>query len=70
MWDSKDKVSPKARFDRPKAFKLPQSRGNEENDIENVKKLIIEQGEVSRDVDHASRGTIIPGSGKILCLFW
>lgn len=26
LWDSKDKVSAKARFDRPKAFRLPTNK--------------------------------------------
>ena len=43
IWDAKEKVSPRARFDRPKAFKLPPVRGNEESEIENVKKLIEKQ---------------------------
>lgn len=30
IWDSKDKVSPRARFDRPKAFRLPASRSPED----------------------------------------
>ena len=40
MWDAKEKVSPRARFDRPKAFKLPPARSTEESEIENIKKLI------------------------------
>ena len=40
MWDAKEKVSPRARFDRPKAFKLPPARGMEESEIENIKWLI------------------------------
>ena len=30
IWDTKDKVSPRARFDRPKAFRIPASRGPED----------------------------------------
>lgn len=30
IWDTKDKVSPRARFDRPKAFRLPASRDPED----------------------------------------
>ena len=44
MWDTKDRVSPRARFDRPKAFKLPPSKGNEEYDIEGIKKMLKLQG--------------------------
>lgn len=43
IWDTKEKVSPRARFDRPKAFKLPPLRGNEEAEIESIKKLIEKQ---------------------------
>eukprot|EP00794_Sanderia_malayensis_P005993 gene5993-6689_t len=49
IWDSKDKVSPKARFDRPKAFKLPQPKPGEESDIEMMKKLVSELTENSQD---------------------
>ena len=44
IWDSKERVSPRARFDRPKAFKLPQPRADEEFDIENIKKLLRKHG--------------------------
>eukprot|EP00795_Rhopilema_esculentum_P002461 gene2461-18118_t len=44
IWDSKERVSPRARFDRPKAFKLPQLRADEEFDIENIKKLLRKHG--------------------------
>ena len=43
IWDAKERVSPRARFDRPKAFKLPPLRGYEESEIENMKKLIATQ---------------------------
>ncbi|KAB5537023.1 hypothetical protein PHYPO_G00114050 [Pangasianodon hypophthalmus] len=32
LWDTKDKVSPKAKYDRPKAFRLPQGRRVEDPD--------------------------------------
>lgn len=32
VWDSKDKISFKARNDRPKAFRLPQERSGEDSD--------------------------------------
>ncbi|KAL9960808.1 hypothetical protein ACROYT_G034311 [Oculina patagonica] len=32
IWDTKDKVSPRARFDRPKAFRIPASRGAEDSE--------------------------------------
>ena len=40
IWDAKEKVAPRARFDRPKAFKMPQMRASEESEIEHMKKLI------------------------------
>ena len=39
IWDTRDKLSAKARFDRPKAFRLPQTKPGKCNptpsDIEN-----------------------------------
>ncbi|MCI4390182.1 hypothetical protein PGIGA_G00119660 [Pangasianodon gigas] len=32
LWDTKDRVSPKAKYDRPKAFRLPQGRRVEDPD--------------------------------------
>ena len=48
IWDSKDKVSARARFDRPKAFRLPAGQENEEDagnlgQSSNVKALVIKQ---------------------------
>uniref|UniRef100_A0A8C5QS43 DUF4550 domain-containing protein n=1 Tax=Leptobrachium leishanense TaxID=445787 RepID=A0A8C5QS43_9ANUR len=40
IWDTKDKVSPRARFDKPKAFRLSQGR---EGDDSEVKQLILNQ---------------------------
>ena len=37
LWDTKDKVSAKARFDRPKAFRLPQAKTQDEVDLESLK---------------------------------
>jgi len=37
LWDTKDKVSAKARFDRPKAFRLPQTKTQDEVDLESLK---------------------------------
>ncbi|XP_066284865.1 uncharacterized protein [Branchiostoma lanceolatum] len=41
IWDSKDKVSPRARFDRPKAFRLP--GGGDE--LAGVKSLVLKQSQ-------------------------
>ena len=48
IWDSKDKVSARARFDRPKAFRLPAGGENEEDagnhgGNANVKALVLKQ---------------------------
>ena len=48
IWDSKDKVSARARFDRPKAFRLPAGQENEEDagnhgGSSNVKALVLKQ---------------------------
>ncbi|XP_031757222.1 uncharacterized protein KIAA1257 homolog [Xenopus tropicalis] len=40
VWSSKEKVAPKARFDRPKAFRVPQGRQGEDP---KVKDLILRQ---------------------------
>ena len=34
IWDSKHKVSPRARFDQPKAFRLPASKKTSDSDDE------------------------------------
>ena len=44
VWDTKDRVSPRARFDRPKALRLPMSRGPEEEpDDSEVQQLVLKQ---------------------------
>ena len=48
IWDSKDKVSPRARFDRPKAFRLPAGQENDEDAGNhggsfNVRALVLSQ---------------------------
>lgn len=46
IWDSKDKVSPRARFDRPKAFRIPQAKpGEDYDDIGGVKSLVLKQSQ-------------------------
>lgn len=32
LWDTRDKVSPKAKYDRPNAFRLPQGRSTKDPD--------------------------------------
>lgn len=46
IWDTKDKVSPRARFDRPKAFRLPGLRGPEDPESSNmggVQQMVVNQ---------------------------
>ncbi|CAH1783576.1 unnamed protein product [Owenia fusiformis] len=44
IWDTKDKVSTRARFDRPKAFRLPQAKAGEDADAAGgIKGLVIKQ---------------------------
>ncbi|RUS70710.1 hypothetical protein EGW08_021530 [Elysia chlorotica] len=44
VWDTKDKCSTRARFDRPKAFRLPQPKpGEKPEDIGGVKAMVIKQ---------------------------
>ncbi|XP_072038562.1 uncharacterized protein [Amphiura filiformis] len=46
IWDSKDMVSPRARFDRPKAFRIPQAKpGEDVDDIGGVKSLVLKQSQ-------------------------
>lgn len=44
IWESRDKVSARARFDRPKAFRLPQPKpGEDVDDVGGVKSLVLKQ---------------------------
>ena len=46
IWDSKEKVSSRARFDRPKAFRLPQAKpGEDAEDVGGVRSLVMKQSE-------------------------
>ncbi|XP_056591395.1 uncharacterized protein cfap92 isoform X1 [Triplophysa dalaica] len=40
VWDSKDKISFRARNDRPKAFRLPQESGEDPNEMVGIKKMV------------------------------
>ena len=61
IWDTKDKVSAKARFDRPKTFRLPTSRGGDERDIEKIKKLLLKNGLTQKEASRVSTA-ITPGT--------
>ncbi|XP_013407741.1 uncharacterized protein LOC106171815 [Lingula anatina] len=44
IWDTKDKLGMRARYDRPKAFKLPTAKpGTSPDDIGGVKQLVMKQ---------------------------
>ncbi|XP_001191000.4 uncharacterized protein LOC755639 [Strongylocentrotus purpuratus] len=44
VWESREKVAPKARFDRPKAFRLPHGKpGEDAQDIGGVRSLVLKQ---------------------------
>ncbi|XP_015203768.2 uncharacterized protein cfap92 isoform X1 [Lepisosteus oculatus] len=44
VWDTKDKVSAKAKYDRPKAFRLPQGKSGENPDnIGGVQSMVLKQ---------------------------
>jgi len=47
VWDTKDKVSAKARFDRPKAFRLPQAKANDEVDLDIIRSLLQQEGKTN-----------------------
>uniref|UniRef100_A0A8C7MMB0 Si:dkey-57n24.6 n=1 Tax=Oncorhynchus kisutch TaxID=8019 RepID=A0A8C7MMB0_ONCKI len=40
IWDTKDRVSAKARYDRPKTFRLPQAKPGEDNDLGGIKSMV------------------------------
>ena len=66
LWDTKEKVSPRARFDRPKAFKLPPQRGNEEAEIDSIKRLIAEEmrERLEGNIQYRVRRAVTGGGGK------
>lgn len=47
FWDTKDKVSAKARFDRPKAFRLPAPKAPDEVDLDSVRSLLSLEGKIN-----------------------
>ncbi|XP_045070412.1 uncharacterized protein LOC121578751 [Coregonus clupeaformis] len=40
IWDTKDRCSAKARYDRPKAFQLPQAKPGEDQDLGGTKSMV------------------------------
>lgn len=63
VWDTKDKVSAKARFDRPKAFRLPQSKAPDEIDLDIIRELLSQEGKtnVHLGVGLPSQSTMLTG---------
>ena len=47
IWDTKDKVSARARFDRPKAFRLPATKAADEVDLHVIRELLLNEGKTN-----------------------
>ncbi|XP_048028513.1 uncharacterized protein cfap92 isoform X2 [Megalobrama amblycephala] len=56
VWDSKDKISFKARNDRPKGFRLPQERSGEDPDqMGGIRKMVYEMRAIYEKEDRKTR---------------
>lgn len=60
IWDTKDKVSPRARFDRPKAFRIPASRGLEDSEGSNggVQQIVMSQQQSFENIQPKQSRTV------------
>ncbi|RXN19863.1 putative protein KIAA1257-like [Labeo rohita] len=59
VWDSKDKVSFKARNDRPKAFRLPQERSGEDPDqMGGIRKIVCEMRAIYKKENLRTRSSM------------
>lgn len=56
VWDSKDKVSARARFDRPKAFRLPPTKTVDEIDLDTIRELLLKEGKTNM---HLGKGFLM-----------
>lgn len=71
IWDTKDKVSPRARFDRPKAFRLPGLRGPDDpqsSSMGGVQQLIVNQQQSYESAQPKQSRTVAKdkdGSGEV-----
>ena len=65
FWDTKDKVSAKARFDRPKAFRLPSTKAPDEIDLDNVRSLLQIEGKINRVLGMGSLQQLDSKANKI-----
>lgn len=66
IWDTKDKVSPRARFDRPKAFRIPASRGPDDPESLSgggVQQLVANQHQ-SFENSQPKQSRIFPGKDQ------
>ena len=67
IWDTKDKVSPRARFDRPKAFRLPGLRGPEDPESSNmggVQQMVVNQQQSYETTQPKQSRILIKGDSK------
>lgn len=67
IWDTKDKVSPRARFDRPKAFRLPGLRGPDDpqsSSMGGVQQLIVNQQQSYESAQPKQSRTFAKGDKK------
>ena len=70
VWDTKDRVSPRARFDRPKAFRLPMSRGaDDESDDVAVQQLVMKQS-MSYNQMQPKPSIVKPGKFRTSSFIW
>ena len=63
IWDTKDRVSPRARFDRPKAFRIPASRGPEDQESSSgggIRQIVLSQQQ-SFENTQPKQSRIVPG---------
>jgi len=65
MWDTKDKVSAKARFDRPKAFRLPQTKNHDEVDLEAIRSMLKQAGKETIHLGTGSSSLLSQSKGMM-----
>ena len=72
IWDTKDRVSPRARFDRPKAFRIPASRGSEDQESSSgggVRQIVLSQ-EQSFENTQPKQSRIVPGDQTLILFYY
>lgn len=70
MWDTKDKVSAKARFDRPKAFRLPQTKNHDEVDLEAIRSMLKQAGKETIHLGSGSSSLVSQSKGLSLSIMF